>query len=220
MSDATPSAHRSPPLSQPHAPEPTPAKGVRRRNRRGEGVRLREEIIEGASALLAQSGDPDQISFRGVARQIGIAPMSIYRHFRDVDQLILAVADRFFARLAEAQEQAAAAESEPLAVLLARCRAYCRFGLEHPGEYRLMFRSELAPGRELGFQDAPGRAVFDRLVAAVAMTIEDEDEDRIRRLAALIWSLEHGLVSLQISRPRFPWSPIEAMVEDGVRRLC
>ena len=52
---------------------------VRRRNPRGQGDRLREEIISAASELIAESGDADQLSLRAVAKRIGIAAPSIYR---------------------------------------------------------------------------------------------------------------------------------------------
>src|SRR5579864_3535088 len=89
---------------------------------RGEGARLRQDILDSASALLAESGDPAQISIRGVARKIGITPMSVYLHFPDVDSLILAVADEFFTELNTVQEAAASNDSDPLDILVARCR--------------------------------------------------------------------------------------------------
>lgn len=193
------------------------------RNRRGEGARLRQEIIDQAGALLAESGDPTRLSLRAIARRVGIATTSVYLHFPDIDHLVLAVADLYFQELSLAQETAAAATTDPIEVLLARCRAYCRFGVDHPGQYRLMFRTELAPGAELKFADVPGRSSFEALVEAVGRCRPATGADAaetIRRTAILIWTLEHGLVSLQISRPRFPWPPIEPLIEDGVRRLC
>ena len=200
---------------------PRPGRG-RIRNRRGEGGRLRAEIVSHAGALLEETGDPAQLTLRSVARRVGIATTSVYLHFPDINHLILAVAERYFMELGQAQDQAVTTATEPVEVLLARCRAYCRFGLSRPGQYRLMFRTELAPGVDLEFAEVPGRNSFESLVQAVsacgAFTRMD-DIDSHRRLASLIWALEHGLVSLQISRPRFPWPSIEDLVEEGVRRL-
>ena len=55
----------------------------RRRNQRGQGARLREELIEAASDLLADQGNPDQVSIRAVATAAGVTPPSIYLHFAD-----------------------------------------------------------------------------------------------------------------------------------------
>lgn len=194
----------------------------RTRSRRGHGAMLREDIINGASALLAETGSPVQLSLRAVAKRVGIATTSVYLHFEDIDHLVLAVADRFFFQLASVQNDAETGISDPLERLLARCRAYCRFALEHPGHYRLMFRAELAPGLALSFSEAPGRSSFESLVTAVGRCLHVEDgQPRAdpRRLATAIWALEHGLVSLRLSRPRFPWPPIEELVSDSVRRL-
>ena len=62
------------------AAQAAPAK-ARRRNRRGEGDRLREEIITAASQMIGETGDDSALTLRGVARRLGIAAPSIYRHF-------------------------------------------------------------------------------------------------------------------------------------------
>ena len=49
---------------------PSPA---RRRNRRGEGDRLREEIITADSQMIGETGDDTALTVRGVARRVGIA---------------------------------------------------------------------------------------------------------------------------------------------------
>lgn len=205
------------------AREGPPGPGApRRRNARGEGNRLRDEIIGAAGALLSETGDPTQISLRGVARRVGIAPTSVYLHFPDVQQLALAVADRYFAELAAVQDAAEHGLADPQERLVARCRAYCRFGIEHPGHYRLMFRAELAPTIALTFQEVPGRASYQALVDAVqrcAGSVGGRGTQDAERVATLIWSMEHGLVSLAISRPRFPWPPIDELIADAVRRL-
>ena len=46
---------------------------ARRRNRRGEGDRLREEIVTAASQMIGEAGDDTALTLRGVARRIGIA---------------------------------------------------------------------------------------------------------------------------------------------------
>ena len=81
----------------------------RQRNRRGEGDRLREEIITAASQIIGESGDDSALTLRGVARRVGIAAPSIYRHFTDVDELKMAVVQRSFAEFARARRLGSAA---------------------------------------------------------------------------------------------------------------
>jgi hypothetical protein len=46
---------------------------AQRRNQRGEGGRLREEIITAASQMIGETGDDTALTVRGVARRVGIA---------------------------------------------------------------------------------------------------------------------------------------------------
>ncbi|WHT20176.1 TetR/AcrR family transcriptional regulator [Crossiella sp. CA-258035] len=117
------------------APKPT-----RARNRRGEGARLREEIVTAAVALLDETGDESAVTLRAVARQAGIAAPSIYRHFPDQPSIMLAVVQQAFAEL-EARLRTArdAAPQHPQARLTTVCTAYLDFAQQHPGRYRTMF---------------------------------------------------------------------------------
>ncbi len=57
---------------------------------------MRAEIVTGAAAVLEETGSEDAVTLRAVARRVGIAAPSIYGHFDDRDQILLAViADAF-----------------------------------------------------------------------------------------------------------------------------
>lgn len=197
-------------------------KPQRRRNPRGQGERLREEIIAAADALLAESGNPDQLTLRGVARRIGIAATSVYAHFADVDHLAVAVAERRFAQLGTEQWASENTLSDPGQILLARCRTYCRFAMSNPAYYRIMFMTDLGSTMSFGFEEAPGRVAFEALVRAIKACQEaglaPADRDPFR-LATLVWTAEHGLVSLRMTRRRFPWPPLDELVDDAVSAL-
>ena len=51
----------------------------------------REDIIAAALKLLGPSRSVSTLSLREVAREAGIAPNSFYRHFRDMDELAVAL---------------------------------------------------------------------------------------------------------------------------------
>lgn len=53
----------------------------------------RQDIIAAALKLLGPSRSISTLSLREVAREAGIAPNSFYRHFRDMDELAVALID-------------------------------------------------------------------------------------------------------------------------------
>lgn len=56
-------------------------------------VIAREDVLSAALTLLGPSRSVSSLSLREVAREAGIAPNSFYRHFRDVDELAVALID-------------------------------------------------------------------------------------------------------------------------------
>jgi AcrR family transcriptional regulator len=196
----------------------------RPRNRRGEGARLRADIIDAATALVAEAGHGRQLSLRAVAKKVGIATTSVYPHFADVDQLKVAVVERGFAEFNQYRSAASQAINDPVAGLLARCRAYGRFAVDHPGYYRLMFGPDLPATLAYESPDAPGRRALQGLAESIGRCQQagaTGDHDDPFRLAVLVWGALHGLVSLRIDRPRFPWpTSTDQAINDTVRKLA
>jgi AcrR family transcriptional regulator len=194
----------------------------RQRNRRGQGERLREELIDAAIEMI-EAKQSDQLTLRGIARHVGIAATSVYLHFPDVDHVLAAVVARGFAMLTAATTEAAEGITDPAEELRARCRCYCRFGLEHPDLYLVMFQADL-PLTTVADDPAatPGRHSFENLLSAVERCLQAglaPPHDDPFRLAALIWTAEHGIVLARISRPTFPWTPIDPFVDEMVNRM-
>src|ERR1700682_3032191 len=69
---------------------------TRARNARGEGQRLRDEIIAAAIKVLSAIGAGDPVSLRAVAKEAKIAAPSVYIHFADRNVLLLAVLEKLF----------------------------------------------------------------------------------------------------------------------------
>jgi AcrR family transcriptional regulator len=58
----------------------------------------REQIVTAATRLIRASGY-ENLTIRRLAAELGVAPMSIYRHVRDKDDLLEEVVDRLLARV-------------------------------------------------------------------------------------------------------------------------
>jgi AcrR family transcriptional regulator len=193
----------------PAAPAPAPA-GRRPRSRKGEGRRLREEILDAAEALLLQTGAAEQVSIRAVADAVGVTPPSIYRHFPDKDSLIYEVWDRRCGTLDVAFEEAVRGIDDPVAALMEIGRAYVRFGLENPEPYRLVFMTRADPNSPE--EDAERLGQIRAFMRAVDLVQQAIDAGRLKpeftdamRVATIIWAHVHGLVSLMITKTDFPW---------------
>lgn len=174
---------------------------ARTKNERGQGERLRRELLDAANAILDQKADPAALTVRGVAAAVGVAPNAVYLHFADRDELLAAVMVDRFQDFGERIRSAMDAASDPADKLRAGNRAYLAFAAEHPAHYRLLFGpGEVRPERaDLAEQVmAVGAAAFELCVEACRTCVEhglvgDVDPEA---LAAVVWAMEHGYASL------------------------
>lgn len=194
----------------------------RRRNPRGQGDRLRTELLDAAASMVAADGNARGLSLSSVARSVGVAATSVYLHFPDIEELKHALVDRGYAEMNSRRVEATAGITDPGAFVLARWRNYAHFAVDNPGVYRLMFGSELPPAKAFGRPDSPGREAF---MDSVQSTARAQQAGRVTatddpfQLTSLVWAAVHGLVALRIDRPNFPWTALDAMVDETVRRL-
>jgi AcrR family transcriptional regulator len=206
--------------------------GTRKRNARGQGARLTEEIVSGALAIIEREGDDEAVTLRAVAREIGIAAPSIYAHFPDRDAIVVAAVARVFDELTEAiLDGVRSAGDDPVERLIAGCEAYVAFGLEHPARYRVLFSEQRLGNKDyckpvaFGPDGRPvlefGAESFVLLVEALAACVaagEATSTDVVADSTA-IWVAMHGTVSLQVALPGFPWPEPESFVRELVSRL-
>ncbi len=181
---------------------------ARQRNARGEGARLRDDLVRGAQRILERTGSEDAVTLRAVAREVGVSAPSIYAHFADGRAIVDAVVEQTFAELVDVLHQAGdrAPGDERLFAL---CVAYVRFGLEQPERYLTLFqrRRGLERTRQLEAEAAmfdKGAEAFEILVEAVAQTYGGT-ADSAHTDATLLWMGLHGYVSLRASTPGFSW---------------
>ena len=187
-----------------------PTASRRPRARKGEGAALRDEILAATERLLLETGSAEAVSIRAVAERVGVTPPSIYRHFADKSDLIFEVCARHFAALDEFLARASEGVDDPVERLRAMGLAYMRFGLDNPEPYRILFMTAADDTPE-EYQVVVLRdnAAFDQVRRCAQDCI---DAGRFRpgftdayRLAIGFWARVHGLTSLLIAKPQFPW---------------
>ena len=203
------------------ARSPSAGATARIANPRGQGDRLRLELLGAAKAFVEAYGSR-QLTLRGLARKVGVSAPSVYLHYPNLDHLLAALVEQGFDELTAATNLAVRDVVDPADELRARCNAYCRFALDHPRLYQLMFQDDLPLTLRGQPAATPGRRSFENLRAAVQRCLDAglaPAHDDPFRLASLIWSAEHGLVLARISRPAFPWAPIDVLVDEMVTRM-
>jgi AcrR family transcriptional regulator len=190
----------------------------RTRNPRGEGSRLREEILQAARELLEDDGE-QHVSLRRIARNIGIAAPSIYAHFPDREAIVSALVDEAFDELSAVVTTAIDdAPDDPIARLRAACFAYMQFATQRPNRYQLAFASRESNAIP---RDSATRA-FMLLVNAVTDCVDaglSTSTDPFGDATA-IWVAMHGYATLRPSRPAFPWPDSDATLNRIVVALA
>ena len=192
---------------------------TRQRNTRGEGSRLRLEIIEAAIRLIDDG--TDRLTLRAIAREAGIAGPSIYDHFPDLESIRTAVIRSCYEDLIERIGQARDDVADPVERLEVTCLAYTRYGADFPHRYALVFRGERDQDEKLAVGER-GAAALQTLVDGIAMCKEagrsasaDPYDDAIA-----VWSAIHGLTTLRSSRPHFARLHRDDLLRNVIHRLA
>ncbi|MET0489962.1 MAG: TetR/AcrR family transcriptional regulator [Acidimicrobiales bacterium] len=189
---------------------------TRERNPRGQGERLRVDLIDAAVDRIAETGSVDGVSLRAAAKRAGVSPMAVYNHFADKDALLVAAVEHCWDEF-QAAVAATLDEPEPSARLRAAGDAYVRFALEHPGRYAVMFSGT----RNLPERAVPiGMSAFDTLVAMVADILDARHDGRDPAFVAVqVHTWIHGMVSLLGCAPDGPWPSTDTLLDDLMVRL-
>lgn len=153
---------------------------------------------------LVTSEGYQRLTIRTLAAQLGVAPMSIYRHVRDKDDLLAEVVDRLLAQIwrpstAPENWRAWVAEAaDKLRQFLVTQPAALHVYLQHP------VVSQAAVDRMDAMMDVLRKAVVD--------------EGAARRAYSAIHTYTVGFAALEASRGR--WHSTEASTDDLAQQLA
>ena len=172
---------------------------------------LKPALLEAALELIRKSG-ASAFTLREVARRAGVSHNAPYRHFRDKEDLLAALAAEGFDRLTEAMKQAAEPASGAMERFRASGRGYVDFALRNPQHFTVMFeipwRFDLYPDTQ-----AAGQRAFGTLVRHVGecQAVGLLPEGDPLPYALLAWSMVHGVAKLATSG-RLPLAGIDAVL--------
>ena len=157
----------------------------------------REKLITEAAVLLDSGGDAG-VTLRAVAQAVGVSHNAPYRHFKDRNALLAAIAERDFDMLATAFKEWRTGEGKPIERLKQALGAFVEYGRKYPARYHLLFSDP-----DIGAAEGSLEAAALKAFVAFAALVEDAQAARAlpstctRELAALIYATAHGLVDLQ-----------------------
>jgi AcrR family transcriptional regulator len=169
---------------------------------------LREELLEAAIRLIAEVG-PTAFTLREIARRAGVSHNAPYRHFRDKDDVIAAVATQGYRELNTAMLEAAKPETDAVRRLKCAGLAYIAFALRRPEHFTVMFDAPISRRTNPEAAQASERA-FGTVVSLVKNCQEAGQlpAGDTMEFALLAWSMVHGIAKLAITgRLPYPSRP-------------
>jgi len=181
---------------------------------------LRQALVEAALSLIEARG-PTGFTLSEAAKQAGVTPAAVYRHFDGREDLIAEAARQGYEVFADLMEYAyAKGQPSALASFEATGRAYLAFARKYPGHYVAMFESGISVNRtpELALVASRAHGVLERAAVELSRHIAPDKRPPAQMVSAHIWAMCHGVVELFARGSPGTISPFppEELLETGI----
>jgi len=179
--------------------------------------RVRTALIDAAARIVATDGRAG-LTLRRLAAEVGTSTMAVYTHFGSMEELRRQVRLEGFDRL-RTYLAAVKGTRDPMADLTLLGAAYYLSATSAPNLYRAMFLDGPVDEADVG----TGLDTFIHLVDALARCLSAGRFPKAptsdpAELAVEVWSLTHGLVTLQLAG-MLPQSQALEHLQSGSRSL-
>ncbi|EAR50958.1 transcriptional regulator, TetR family protein [Oceanicola granulosus HTCC2516] len=181
---------------------------------------LRQALVDASLTLIEEKG-PTGFTLSEAAKQAGVTPAAVYRHFEGREDLIAEAARQGYEIFADLMEHAyESGQPSALGAFEATGRAYLAFARKFPGHYVAMFESGISIQRnaELHAVAVRGLGVLERAAADLSRHIPEDRRPPPQMFSAHIWAMSHGVVELFARGSpgtRSPFPP-EDLLETGI----
>jgi len=181
---------------------------------------LRQALVDAALELIEKRG-PTGFTLSEAAKQAGVTPAAVYRHFEGREDLIAEAARQGYEIFADLMDFAyQSGQPSALASFEATGRAYLAFARKHPGHYVAMFESGISVNRtaELALVSSRAREVLEKAAAELSQHIPPDKRPPAAMFSAHIWAMSHGVVELFARGSPGTKSPFppEDLLETGI----
>ncbi|KAA2316888.1 TetR/AcrR family transcriptional regulator [Pseudooceanicola sediminis] len=159
---------------------------------------LRQALVEAALDLIEAKG-PTGFTLSEAAKQAGVTPAAVYRHFEGREDLIAEAARQGYEIFADVIDYAyQSGQPSALAAFEATGRAYLAFARRYPGHYIAMFESGISVNRNPDLAKVARHAwdVLERAAEDLSQHIPAEKRPPASMFSAHIWAMSHGVVEL------------------------
>ncbi|MFZ5571843.1 MAG: TetR/AcrR family transcriptional regulator [Thermodesulfobacteriota bacterium] len=163
---------------------------------------LQNTLIQATLELIGKKG-VEAFTIREVARRAGVSHAAPYRHFKDKDTLLAAVAKEGFDTMVRHMRDRIAECPEDRLRQFQNCGiAYIEFAIRHPAHYRVMFGPAKSRSRETEAVRESAAAAFQTLLDCIAacQAAGLVRSGELPDMALSAWSLVHGFAMLCIDR--------------------
>lgn len=163
----------------------------------------RDQIVSAAVKAL-RDGGYDQMTIRGLAAELGVAPMSLYRHIRDKDDILDEVVEHLLAEV----WRPSADPSDWRAWISEAADRLRQFLVSEPAALHVYLTHPVV--------SASAIARMESMIEVLRQALPDEEA--ARRAYAAIQTYTVGFAALEASRAG--WNPSGAEVSDLAKQLA
>ncbi len=184
------------------------------RKPKGEGHSRRAEILAAAERIFVDHGY-EGATIRKIADEVGLSSTALYIHFPDKGAILHDICRTAFETLIAANAESMQAAGSPEDRLRRMLAAYVAFGFANPNAYRLIYLTRPVEARD-GAESAAQQMGAELFKAFADVVQQVADAGRLRTdpkvAAQVFWAGAHGIVSLIITKPYFPWAERDVLV--------
>jgi len=182
---------------------------------------LREEILEVSKEILIEDGF-SKMSMRKIAKRADITATSIYLHFKNKDDLLLALIEESIKNLKSALINVIDPSKDLIRQLEDLADTYIDYALKHPQEYQVIYMvrpEEMPKYPKEKFKNI--RSTYELLADIIS---EGKKNDLIDVESSLIsaytlWAQLHGVVSVILSKRLDTRIPRDQFIEQAVENI-
>lgn len=169
---------------------------------------LKRDLIEKGLKILNEEGY-ENFSLRRVAKECGVSHTAPYRHFKNKEELIIAITSEALEKFNTTLKEAAISYPDDMSKQMNEMGfLYVKFFVENPDYLKLFFLSDIRNhiSKDALYADSYDTAFNTFLTSIYKFVGGHENGDKLDKdaYALAAWSLVHGL-SVLITRKDYPY---------------